>query len=208
MKVDNRTHYDTTNIRRILQACCQESDYTPPAGATVRVVYSRWRGCSGWATYGAVPAWSDKEGAAMLLRVPRKWTCDVSAVEGVFLESFIFVVRHEVGHWRGLKHAQMAGGLLRRAKFKLSDHPWAAELTLGAAQKATPVKALPKDRSAVREARARKMLLAHEGKLAREKRLVAKWQARVRYYDKKRAAEAAAQGAELKAAMKSEESYR
>lgn len=188
MKIENHTQYSTADLRKILQACCRAEDFTVPSGALVRVVYARKAGrISGWAAFGATNCHHDvnrksvdpktrRQGCAMLLRIPRR---------NLNLERFVGVVRHEVGHWRGLRHVQMAGSLMHSSLFKMADHPWTTGLTLGL--QAAPAAPRMADRVAAREQHAREMLAAHEAKLAREKTLVAKWRQKVRYYDRKAA---------------------
>ena len=54
MKVDNRTGWNTLDIRRVLTACCREDDFRVPEGAIVRIVYcslrcvQRWTLVSSW----------------------------------------------------------------------------------------------------------------------------------------------------------------
>lgn len=188
MIVENHTHYSTADLRKILAAACRAEDFKIPKGARVRCVYARSSRISGWAAYGARNCHHDYSRrslgekvritpCAMLLRIPRR---------DLDLERFIGVVRHEVGHWRGLRHIQMGGSLLWSSQFSVADHPWAQGLTL--AQKAVPKAPTMPQRVSLREQHARKMLALHEAKLRREKKLVTKWALKVRYYEKKASA--------------------
>lgn len=185
MIVENHTQYSTADLRKILAACCRADDFKVPKNARVRVVYARSSRISGWAAFGARNCHHDYSRrslgekvritpCAMLLRIPRR---------DLDLQRFIGVCRHEVGHWRGLRHVQMGGSLLRSWDFDLADHPWAQGLTLG--QKAAPKAPTMTERVSLREQHARKMLAEHEAKLKRESKLVAKWRQKVRYYEKK-----------------------
>jgi hypothetical protein len=187
MKIDNHTNRATADIRKIILACCREADWKAPKGIIVRVVYAKTNRISGWAMYGAynggydnrkrIPKKLRHQGCAMLLRIPR----------GEFnLERFIGVVRHEVGHWRNIRHPDMSEALLY-SRFKIADHPWAQGLTLG--HQAEPKGPTLADRVSAREQHAREMLSLHERKMEREKKLVARWRAKVRYYDQKAARE-------------------
>ena len=180
MRIDNRTNYRTLDLRRILMACCREDGFKVPQGALVRVVYSRNRGrVSGWASSGAKNIHDDRKGShpcAMVMRLPRS---------NYSVEHIIAVIRHEVGHWRGLKHSQMSGSLLRTYDFRLADHPWAQNLPLGVQE--APKAPTMDDRVAAREAHVRAMLARHEAKLRRQKALVVRWREKAKYYDRKAA---------------------
>lgn len=194
MRIDNRTNYRTLDLRHIIVACCRAEDFKVPPGAIVRVVYARQAGrVSGWAAYGAhnltipdvnrqsLSLAEKREGCAMLLRIPRT---------KLHIERFIAVVRHEVGHWRGLRHAQMSGSLLHTNRFNVNDHPWAENLTLGIQE--APKAPTVADRVKAREAHVRAMLARHEAQLRRQKALVVRWREKAHYYDRK-AAKAATQ---------------
>ena len=190
MRIDNRTDYLTMDLRRIIQACCQADGFKVPPGAIVRIVYARQEDrISGWAAYRArnltipdvnrqsLTLAEKRQGCAMLLRIPRT---------KVNIERFIAVVRHEVGHWRNLKHRDMAGSLLDTRLFKLADHPWARGLKLDVQEaSAAPTAPTRADRVKAREAHVREMLALHEARLKRQKALVVRWRERVRYYDRK-----------------------
>lgn len=182
MKIDNQTAYSSDDLRRIIQAVCTYDGFVPQAGAIVRVVYSRRDRFSGWATYGGGPSRRrDHGGAAMLLRLPSpKW-----GPMGDRMAKLLFIVRHEVGHWRGLRHRDMGAAYMEWPDAFAPIQEWAAPLDLQLRVVEEPKIAMV-DRVARREDHARTMLAEHEAKLAREKRLVAKWRAKVRYYDRTR----------------------
>jgi hypothetical protein len=181
VKIDNRTAYDSEDIRRVIRGVCRYDEFVPVDGAIVRVVYSRtpYR-YSGWATFNGRNALSSElHGAAMLLRLPNPKHGPLSMTLAFFL------VRHEVAHWRGLRHADMGDGYM---KWPAADAPvpvWAGDLGTIRVVPSLP-KAMNEQRERAREQHVRDMLAEHEAKLAREKRLVQKWAKKVRYYDSKK----------------------
>lgn len=124
MKIDNRTGWETKDLRKVLVAILRHDEFVPPKGAVVRVVASRGK-YSGWATYGGrnsefertKDASRRREPIAMLLRIPAKGPLDVNQLAGL--------IWHEVGHWRGLRHGQMGSAMMRPWDFRITDHGWA-----------------------------------------------------------------------------------
>lgn len=194
MKIDNHTEWSGRDISSVIRAVCKASFYKPPTSAVVRVEYSRKGRYTGWAMYNARLLYNRglepkrrKKPCSMLLRVPRP-------EQGLFdMNKFLGLVMHEVAHWRGVKHRDMGISLLY-CRFNPEGRPWAAKLEVRRLErrptawehlvdeKPSPMVA----RVQARAAHAQKMLKLHEGKLAREKNLVAKWKAKVKYYDKRK----------------------
>ncbi len=180
MLIVNKTHYSTASFRKILDKICAIDDCKPPRGIRVCLVYARARGSSGRANLRMRNSICRKDGAfAMLMRVPKAPLSEHQQT------MFIAVVRHEVGHWRGLLHTDMGGALLDPHLFKRETNPWTDGLALELAPETPKTTAPKKDVVGERAAHARAMLDKHTKKLAREKVLVAKWTKKVRYYDKK-----------------------
>lgn len=214
MILKNETVWSTDALRALVSAACKLDEFRVPDGAIVRVVYSRmhdqrwvddpdgrhvlslasgerkrgrWSATkptySGWAYFGAH---NGRRGCAMLLRLPRP----EHIANKLHLGQLAHLIRHEVGHWRGLHHKQMGGSLL--AWSHTDDCPvpdWAQGLDVPA------YVALPKvkqDRAACtatmvekREARARRNLANAEHALSLAEARVDRWRRRVKYYERK-----------------------
>lgn len=235
MKFDNQTVWSTEAISRVLGACLVHDDFQPPAGAVVRIVYSRkhdrrlvysqkgkevfhsvdsagvmtvGRGSvrgtkptySGWARYGAGHGGdgrrTGKHGCAMLLRLPHPEHVD-SKLDPA---QVALLVRHEVGHWRGLRHRQMSGMLLDWPRVGAELPGWAEGIEIPLHVRPEPAKLAPEERreriaacaatqAGKREERARKMLAHFEHGLKLSAAGVKRWKEKVRYYDRKKKVE-------------------
>lgn len=103
MILENRTRYRTADLEAVILLALEEAGLGRGGRDRVVVVYGT--GFSGWCYKGRITRWNGH--ARMRLRLPRPspagaqdgWTFDVAG--------FVWLVRHEVGHWRGLDHSQM-----------------------------------------------------------------------------------------------------
>lgn len=103
------------------------------------------------------------------------------------IKKFVWLVRHEVGHWRGLKHTQMAPTMRKWKAWKEAGCPlpeWAKDLSVGI-EEALPVR--PKkpgtNQDAVRAERvkhASEMLAKAERKAKLAETLVKRWSRRLK----------------------------
>lgn len=175
MILENRTCYRTADLEAIIRAGLAE--FSIKSGRErVHVVYGR--AFSGFCYY----PWSrplpkgtrtrKHTGARMVLRVPRPRfpACDLGTVDeasrcdrhGFDVAEFVWLVRHEIGHWRGLKHPQMAPMMRHRKVWEAgagdvpprSLAPWAAGMRVGVEPVEPSRRKLRWDPNDVREKRA------------------------------------------------------
>lgn len=129
MILDNRTKWSTPELEAIVLAALAEFD-VPHARERVHVVYGR--SFSGfcyfpWTNVAAMRGRRFRRGhagARMVLRVPRP---NVGPFD---VAQFVWLVRHEVGHWRGLRHSQMHPVMRHRSLWEKDGRslpPWAAD---------------------------------------------------------------------------------
>lgn len=131
MILDNRTRYRSADLTMIILGALAEAGIEHHGRDRVVVVYGSGVNFSGSAYLGKIRRWNGC--ARMRLRLPRP---DVA----FDFPQFVWLVRHEVGHWRGLNHSQMADSLLhwkRGLRKRLgpvgSELPlpfWAADLSV------------------------------------------------------------------------------
>jgi len=165
LKIDNRTEYSTQDLRRFFLAGLTAGG--AEGYRHVVVVYSRTQH-HGRASIGG----NCGQGSWITMYAPAMGKLD--------LLKFAQVFDHEVAHTMGVRHKDMAEDLL------YCEHKptWHEGLEI---RHVAPAK--PKvDRAAQREERARKNLVEWERRLKRAQTFVRKWRAKVRYYDRKRAA--------------------
>lgn len=189
MRIKNATPYRTADLRALVLAALraegiEASGYIVEVGASKRQPRRRWDDeLKRW-----VPDDRDApyrfSGLGMLNRrwfrlgIPKAVYARDLAPEEVKRLAQIAV--HELGHNLGLRHADMVGS------FGIPV-PWADGLAVRLAE----VKPAPRrDLQAERAERARAKLEEHERKLRREQKLVRKYRAKVRYYERRRTAAA------------------
>lgn len=181
MILENRTRYRTADLEAVILAALAEAGLGRGSHDRVVVVYGT--GFSGWCFKGRITRWNGH--ARMRLRVPRPstagaqdgWTFDVTA--------FVWLVRHEVGHWRGLDHSQMHPLLRDWKPWQAAGKPlpaWAADLSVAIEDTEPDLRKPRPTADAKREAKiehARTMLAKSERKAKLADTLVKRWARRV-----------------------------
>lgn len=173
MKIDNRTHWSTRDLRRILTRVAMEelSDTRQQQHQRrhlhVTIVYSRrvgrHSGC----------AWL--KGTSARLCIPK---AGVNPVE------FAWLAAHEFSHTRGQEHAQMTGDVLYFTAKAQATYAWAAAFPI---RRVVP-KRSPRPGDEQKHQHAVTMLARATTRRKRAATLERKWQKRVRYYATKMAA--------------------
>ena len=170
MRVTNKTRWKTADLKAILlRSAREELGQETIRRLRVEILYRKTSGssCSGYAVIG---------GFTSLVRVPRR---DVDKVD------LAYVARHEFAHNRGLDHAAMRGCPLYRRVGRWREHyAWAEAMPLR--EKDRPP--APAPLAERREAAAREQLEEWERRLRRAAAKVRRYRARVRYYEKRKAA--------------------
>jgi hypothetical protein len=160
MKITNKTQYDTRYLRRLFLAC-ENHEGTNPKRRHVCVQPKSGGGVGGY-------AWYNSHSVVMKLSGVKADARDVAQV-------YI----HEVGHNLGLRHKDMAACKDIQIDF------WPDEaVPLKAAKPTKPKPSIVEQRAAKAEAK----LTEWTKKLNRAKTYVKKYQRKVRYYQKRRAA--------------------
>lgn len=167
MKIINKTHYLTKDLRAILSRVAQEELETPKRKRLrVEVRYTRGHGCSGFAWIG---------GASCVVRISKHHPEP---------DAFAKVAAHEYAHLRGMSHVNMP------PRYKWGSPTWRERYAwanaLGIHRKPKIVKARPSSNDKLSHAQ-RSLARA----LTRQKRattIAAKWKAKVRYYERQMAA--------------------
>jgi hypothetical protein len=175
MKIENHTAYDTRALRKLFAECEKHifREYLKHGERKDRhicVKYTRKCFAKGWAYYNS---------RYIEILLPRPDQLGPDALVQAGMRRVAQVYLHEVGHNMGLKHAQMK-------KHWNINVEWMPDEFLPLA----PVKAAkPKPNIVeVRAAHAQAKLDEWTKKVNRAKTLQKKWQKKVKYYEKKRAA--------------------
>jgi hypothetical protein len=168
MKIINHTHYETKDLRRIIQRCAETTlEVAKRKHVVVTVIHARQqRGASGCAHIG---------GRLATIRITRD---DPRAA------TFAHVAVHEFRHLNGWTHAQM------KARYSHEDvevrYAWANEMGIRVKQpKPKPTAVEKVDANLVY---AQKMLQRAATRLKRAQTLAKKWHYKVRYYERRMAA--------------------
>ena len=159
-KLNNETHFSGRDLRKLFNAgfIARGVDGDRRRRYTVKVNYAKQHRSPSGCAWLSTPS--------LVVHIPKPG-CDITALAQVFV--------HELDHTLGLRHREMAHCWTMPVE-------WSEGFSLGIVQ--------PKQKPKVpvveqRAAKARMLLAKHEKKLATEKRLVAKYRVKVRYYDKK-----------------------
>ncbi len=200
MILDNRTRYRSADLEAAILKALAEAGITSHARDRVLVNVSHF-GFSGVCYLGGhlPPKLRGGVGRSpkMILRLPRipDVPCDPGAPDPFArcgcpvhfdVGLFVWLVRHEVGHWRGLRHEQMAPGMRYRKLWLDSGRflpDWAAEVSVGL-EDAPPARRRknPPEPGAEREKRtshARKMLARAERRARLAETIAKKWRRRL-----------------------------
>lgn len=171
MKIINRTKYRTDDLRRFFAAGLKALG--ADSNKTVKVGYSRAGAfsCSGYACYGWEMPDGYREGRLIYMGLPQ------SADDSATLKKIAQVFEHEIGHSQGLTHKEMAPS-------ETLEPIWHEDLPLRQ-REAVSVTETRLARSVAREARARAAVERLEREIRRKTRLLQKWRARVRYYERR-----------------------
>ena len=159
MRIENRTRYDTRDLKKIFSECCKRWGY--PTNKEITVKYRRRHisnnGVSGYAWFNT----------RRIVIIVGSRELDTERLAQVFL--------HECQHNAGVReHKDMkSSGSI--------DCEWAKEMTV----RIVEPKAVKKDIVKERYERVKKLLCKHTATFKREQRLVRKYHEKVRYYEKK-----------------------
>lgn len=123
LHVDNRTTYDTRDIRSAVLACEKYLDMTGPR--RVVVVYARRGQVTGYAYY---PRFGATEGVGVRLRLPKIHKGEV--ITDQLAREFFWLVEHELSHSRGVEHRELRGGPAGQVHGVERRPNWAADLQL------------------------------------------------------------------------------
>jgi hypothetical protein len=179
MKIENDSDLSTKALRALLYAVAKREGYDEAAylrALVVRVRQTRVRH-HGRAPLGLLAAGGERLfsrffGKRIALSVPR-------AAERVDPAQLASVIRHEMAHNYGLKHAMMGADLL-----SCTPLSWAAAFPLPRKKEAGP--SAPAVETKLVHAEAMKALAVRRSKRATT--ILRKWSTRVRYYERKLAA--------------------
>lgn len=179
MKITNKTHYQTRDVRRIIIAAFRESSVEPSeyAGVHAEVVYGHRHRHSGWAYVGKLER--DQDGV-MRRRLARRMRLRLPKV-GANVQQFAAVVLHEIAHLKGRHHRDFEPGLMW---CNPSIAPWAAAMPLGVKTAPTRAKPAPSDKAAKCAARIKNL----ERKVKALNTRIGTWRRKLRYYERVAAA--------------------
>lgn len=189
MILENHTRYRTADLERVILGALNAAGIERHGRDRVVVTYTRGGGFTGEAWKGKVTRWNGHP--RMRLRLP-----EVGEFETVDFPQLVWLVRHEVAHWQGLDHSQMAPSLLywyRHERRRISSTTpvgselplpdWAAglEVELEDEEPVHPTKPRPvaDDRREQKLAHARAMLARAERKAKLAATIEKRWRRRL-----------------------------
>jgi hypothetical protein len=174
MKIVNETHWRTDHLKAFVSRIAgYELNAAQRKPLVVTFRYTRGgRSSSGWASY---------YGDTCLVRLSKHYPDKVDLA---------FVIAHELAHTRGMRHRSMRGDpKYRRLPPKTAEiYGWAADMPLDV----QPVKYPPRKNDSTKLEHAQAMLERNASKLKRLTAICQKWRTKVRYYERKLAAQRAA----------------
>lgn len=201
MIIENSTRYSTTDLERILLLALVDAGITSHAHDRIAIKYSSSGSFTGWCYYGDVTPpilrSTGQRRTRMVLRLPPVLeSSDVANVATVGdVRHFVWLIRHEVAHWQGLRHRQMSDAMVHTSVWRTLGCPlpiWAETITIGIeplavlADRKQARRALP-DRDVERDKRkthALAMLAKAERKAKLAATLVKRWTRRVKSADR------------------------
>lgn len=199
MRIVNKTPYRMGDLSALVRAALKAEGVDPKGyvveiGPSKRRRYHRWGSQPDTATLeqkhqrelGFVSGLGRYYSKWIRLGIPKEWFGrDLARDE---IEVLASVAVHEIAHNRGVRHPDMTFD----ARYSDVVHgSWAERLVVRLAVKEVVVK---QDVREKRAAHAKKMLEVHSKRLGREKNLVKRWEAKVRYYERVLGDRAAAPG--------------
>lgn len=176
MKIENRTHWSTEDLRAIISRIADvELDPDAQRRLRLRIEYTRRKRAysSGFAFYPHPDPVIAKQGRLIAIVRISKHEALVDKVD------FAHVVAHEMAHTRGMRHRQMTGSpRYTRVGDWRELYAWAEAMPITLA----PVKAKARPGPVEKLDAARSMLAEWERKTAHARRFVRKWERKVRHY--------------------------
>jgi len=168
MKIENKTHYQTNDLKKLFTACIKRNDkdegkiYRYRKNLKIEVVNSRYGYFTGHAWYGG----------PMRLRIPKTIKSEFAVMQMAWLFT------HEFLHVRSYSHKKMAKNDMR---FHPEDWEWAKKYQV----RAKELKSKPKrDLRMERYGHAVEMLKKYERQMKRTENLLKKWRDKKAYYEK------------------------
>lgn len=174
MKIVNKTHWRTDQMRAVLQRCAEmELEAPHRTRMVVEVTYRRRGGGSSGCAF-----------------VKSNW-CRVRVSSDAFdVVDFAFVACHEFAHCRGMEHRQMPRYYVRNVYGGTATgherYAWAAAHVVE--RKAPPARPTAVDLASARHRHALAMQAKAETRAKRATTLLRKWNQKVAYYERRMAA--------------------
>lgn len=165
MRITNLTNWNTRDIARLIHRCA-ELENVSLKGARVTIKIRRTNGWKlGHCQYGTLL----NPRVRMLLLIPKE-----PVVDSVQLAH---VIAHELGHAKGLRHAEMRNIRYGWAEGWREYYAWAAEYVVAA--KPEPATLIVEDRRALRLEHAQRMLQRAMTRARRAATIEKKWKRRL-----------------------------
>jgi len=169
IRVDNQTRYRTADLVKFFRAILIEAGCNVRENWYITVVYARERYHKGY-----VRGLAYLNSRSFIMKIPFAW--DTIEDDPKKLEQFAQIAHHEIDHCLGLEHKDMChSSQIATTAWqgcRIEKQPEAKKPTVD-------------DRVAKREATAKKRVVELERKIKRNAKLLKKWKAKVRYYEKR-----------------------
>lgn len=177
MRIANATHWNTKDLSRLIYRVAQdELDRGQLRYARVKVEYARGGHLGGNCTYGTML----QPHVRMTLRLPRPG-------KQMDVVSLAKIIAHELGHSKGIKHADMHNVRYGWVEGWRERYAYAAEFAIGV--KPSPAKLSPEEKLAKRRteavAKAQKMVRKWTTAHKRADTMLRKWRGRLRAAEKR-----------------------